>query len=82
MQYDEFKRLLGKAALTNREFAELTKIHPGTVNNYSTKGTVPNHLAVAAALMGEMAEQKIDFRLTLQKIDFKPTNKGKFGRNK
>lgn len=85
MNYDEFKRQLGKAAVTAGEFGQLIKLNPNSVTNYSKRGTVPNNLAVIAVLMGEMAENQIDFRGLLQGIELQANKvrgsaqKGKFG---
>lgn len=78
MKYEEFLRQLGKAGLTTREFAELIKIHPKSVTNCGVKG-VSSNLAIIAALMADMAESKLDFKLTLSKIDIehnKPRGSG------
>lgn len=72
MYYDEFQRQLGKAGVTIREFATLIKMNRNSVTNYAKSGEVPSHLAVIAALLGEMAERKIDFRDVLSKIDIEP----------
>lgn len=85
MTYDEFKRQLGKAALNLREFAFLVKLNPSSVSNYKKTKKVPRHYAVIAVLMGEMAENKIDFRKILSDIDIEAHKvrgkavKGKFG---
>ena len=68
MTYDEFRRQLGKAGLTSKEFAELIKQNPISITNHAARGKVPVHLAVIAALMGDMAESKLDFRATLARI--------------
>jgi len=72
MNYDEFQRQLGKAGLTIREFAALIKMNSNSVTNYAKSADVPSHLAVIAVLLGEMAENKIDFRSVLSKIDIEP----------
>lgn len=87
MTYEEFQRQLGKAGLTIREFADMVKMNRVSVSNYGKKGEVPSHLAVIAALLGEMAERKIDFEAVLARIDFSPKKPrgaglGKFGGNK
>lgn len=85
MTYDEFRRQVGKAGLSVKEFAELIKQTPNSITNYSTQGEVPPHLAIISALMGDMAESGVDFRNTLARIKFtskKPrggTAKGRFG---
>lgn len=88
MIYDEFRRQLGKAGLTVKGFAELIKQTPNSITNYSKQGSVPPHLAIIAALMGDMAENGQDFRTTLGRIQFdhnKPRGgavKGRFGGKK
>ena len=84
MTYDEFQRQIGKAGLTNREFANLIKMNRVSLSNYCKKGEVPTHLAVISVLLGEMAERNIDFQKALSKIDItskKPRGAGirKFG---
>lgn len=88
MTYDEFRRHLGKAGVTAYEFADLIKMNPNSVTNCSQRGTVPAHLAVIAALMGEMSERKVGFRDVLSSIEIKPKRprggaaKGRFGGSK
>ena len=83
MTYDEFQRQIGKAGLTIRQFAELVKMNRISLSNYSKKGEVPSHLAVIAALLGEMAERKINYREALSKIEIvqkRPRGAGMGGR--
>ncbi len=87
MTYEEFQRHIGKAGLTIRQFAELVKMNRISLSNYGKKGEVPSHLAVIAALLGEMAEREIAYREVLSKINIaskKPrgAGMGKFGGNK
>lgn len=88
MTYEEFRRQLGKAGVTAYQFADLIKMNPNSVTNCSQKGVVPSHLAVISALMGEMAENGLDFRFVLSKIDINPKQprggsvKGYFGGSK
>lgn len=87
MTYEEFQRQIGKAGLTIRQFAELVKMNRVSLSNYGKKGEVPSHLAVIAALLGEMGERKIDFREVLSKIDIAPKKPrgagiGRFGGDK
>ena len=85
MTYDEFRRQLGKAGLTVKEFAVLIKQTPNSITNYAAQGGVPPHLAIIAALMGDMAESRSDFRATLARIQFDASRarggatKGRFG---
>lgn len=88
MTYDEFRRQLGKAGLTVKGFADLIKQTPNSITNYSSQGEVSSHLAIIAALLGDMAEQGVDFRATLARIQFEPSKprggavKGRFGGTK
>lgn len=82
MTYMEFQRHIGKAGLTVRGFADLIKMNRVSLSNCSKKGEVPSHLAVIAALMGEMADKGLDFRAILERIDItpkKPRGAGKTG---
>jgi hypothetical protein len=87
MVYEEFKRQVGKAGLTFREFADLLKLNPTSISNRAKRGGVPNHLAVIAALMGEMKDHQIDFKSVLARIEIVPNKprgagKGTFGGKK
>jgi len=85
MTYEEFRRQLGKAGLTSRQFADLVKLNRNSITNYAKQGEVPAHWAIVVVLMGEMAERKIDFKTILESIDITPNKvrgsaaKGKFG---
>jgi len=84
MTYDEFKRHMGKAGLTIRAFAELLRLNPASISNYSKTGVVPSHLAVIVVLLGELAELKVNYKEVLAKADIAPkkargAGKGKFG---
>lgn len=68
MEYDEFKRRLGKAGLSVKEFADLVCVSGNTVSNYAARGSVPVHFAVAVTLMAEMAEHQLEFRIPLKSI--------------
>jgi 23S rRNA maturation-related 3'-5' exoribonuclease YhaM len=88
MTYEEFRRQLGKAGITAREFGEVLKLHPKSITNYSKQGEVPTHLAVIVSLMGEMAEHGVDYRSVLARIQIEPNKprggaaKGRFGGTK
>lgn len=85
MDYEEFRRQLGKAGLTNKEFAELVKINSNSITNYKKDGVVPAHWAIVALLMGILADNKLDFRTAMHGIDIEPNKargsagKGRFG---
>lgn len=72
MTYEEFQRHVGKAGLTLTEFAGIVRMNRVSISNLSQKGEVPGHLAIIASLLGEMAEQKVEFRTVLSRIDVKP----------
>lgn len=65
MDYGIFKKKLGQAGLSVSDFAELMQITGNSVSNYSSKGYVPVHLAVAVTLMSEMAYRNIEFKSLL-----------------
>ena len=83
MTYTEFQRHVGKAGLTVKAFADLIKMNRASLSNCAKRGEVPSHLAVIAALMGEMADKGVDFRKVMGRIDItpkKPRGAGKAGR--
>lgn len=83
MTYIEFQRHIGKAGLTIKSFAELIRMNRVSLSNYAKQGEVPSHLAVIAALLGEMADRGIDYRAVLSGIEIapkKPRGAGKSGR--
>jgi hypothetical protein len=88
MKYDEFKRQLGKAGLSIKAFTMLVKVSASTITNYKKNGEVPSHWAIIALLMGEMADNGLDFKAALSKIDIEPNKvrgaaaKGRFGGSK
>ncbi len=88
MTYDEFKHLLAKAGLTAREFAELVGLKPNSVTNQARGDSVAALQAVTVTLMAEMAEQGVDFRGPLSRLEKAPNKprggaaKGKFGGSK
>jgi hypothetical protein len=87
MNYEQFLEHIGKAGLTVRQFAELMKMNRISLSNYAKKAEVPSHLAVIAALIGEMGQRKVDFRSVLLSIDIGPKRPrgagiGRFGGNR
>ncbi|HDR9092726.1 XRE family transcriptional regulator [Burkholderia vietnamiensis] len=72
MAYAEFQQELKKAQLTAREFARLIQMNESSITNYSSKGTVPSHLAVIATLIGALAAHEIDFRHVIGKTAIEP----------
>jgi hypothetical protein len=88
MTYDEFQRHVGKAGLTLKAFAELVRMNRISLSNLAKKGEVPAHLAIISALLGEMADNGIDYREVLTRIAIVPKKPrgagrgGKFGGDK
>jgi hypothetical protein len=72
MDYDEFRRHIGKAGLQMKEFAGLIQMSPTALSNYRKKNEVPTHLAVIAVLLGELVDNQIDYRAALAKISLSP----------
>jgi len=62
MIYDEFKRNVGKAGLTIKEFAELIKTNPSSITGLKSKPKVPKHLAIISVLLGELVDKKIPYK--------------------
>ncbi|AJY11245.1 XRE family transcriptional regulator [Burkholderia dolosa] len=72
MAYADFQKELRKAQLTAREFARLIRMNESSITNYSSKGTVPSHLAVIATLIGALAAHEIDFRHVIGQTRIEP----------
>jgi hypothetical protein len=68
MNYEEFRRQLGKAGLNNRSFAALLGIQAQSVNNLKSKGVVPDQLAMIACFMAEYKEMGKDFLEVVGKV--------------
>jgi|SRR5690554_4383826 len=87
MTYQEFTRHLGKAGVSAKEFAKLLKKHPNSITNNARSGCIPNELGVIAALIGEMAENEIEFKPVIRKLELikrktrGTAELGKFGGN-
>lgn len=87
MTYHEFSRHLGKAGITVKEFALLLKKHPNSLTNNAQKNRIPNEIGVIAALIGEMADKKIDFKSVIGELEIikrkarGSAEVGKFGGN-
>ena len=68
MPYTEFQRLVGKAGLSIKEFAELLGMKPNSITNYSKQGVVPTHIAVIVALISTMKDEGLDFYPIFEKV--------------
>ncbi|MEG0198837.1 MAG: XRE family transcriptional regulator, partial [Acinetobacter sp.] len=64
----EFQRLIGKAGLSIKEFAELLDMKPNSITNYSKQGVVPTHIAVIVALISTMKDEGLDFYPIFEKV--------------
>ena len=65
MPYSEFQRLIGKAGLTIKEFAELLGMNPNSITNYHKEGDIPSHIAI---INSSMKENGIDFYKVFEKV--------------
>ena len=68
MPYSEFQRLIGKAGLTIKEFAELLGMNPNSITNYHKVGVIPSHIAIIISLISSMKENGIDFYKVFEKV--------------
>lgn len=88
MTYSDFVDCLGRARLSIRGFAGLVCTHANTFTNYAKEGHVPDHWAIVATLVAEMARHDVDFKGPLSKLPLTPkkergaATKGKFGGSK
>ncbi len=69
MDYNEFRRNIGKAGLTIKEFAGLLKVKPNSITNLKTKGNVSKNLGIIAVLLGELADNQVPFKNLFEKLD-------------
>lgn len=68
MPYSEFQRLIGKAGLTIKEFAELLRMNPNSITNYHKVGIVPSHIAIIISLISTMKDKGLDFYEVFEKL--------------
>jgi len=68
MPYLEFQRLIGKAGLTIKEFAELLEMNPNSITNYHKVGSVPSHIAIIISLLSTMKDKGLDFYEIFEKL--------------
>jgi hypothetical protein len=82
--YAEFLAELERAGLSVRSFAELIGMNPNSITNYAGRGELPQHIALVAVLVAEMATRGLDYRSAIAKVapTQKPrgaTRRGQFG---
>ena len=68
MPYSEFQRLIGKAGLTIKEFAELLEMNPNSITNYHKVGVIPSHIAIIISLISSMKDKGLDFYEVFDKV--------------
>ncbi len=69
MNYNEFKRNIGKAGLSLKEFAVLIKASPNSITNLASKEVMPKNLAIISVLLGELVDNDIEYRHLFEKMD-------------
>ena len=70
MNYEEFKRNVGKSGLSLREFALLIKASPNSITNLAKKeDKIPKNLAIISALLGELVDKGISYEPLFEKMD-------------
>ncbi|MER8483670.1 XRE family transcriptional regulator [Mesorhizobium sp. M1322] len=84
MPYADFLAELERAGLSVRSFADLIGMNPNSITNYATRGELPQHIALVAVLVAEMAACGVDYRTAIAKVapTKKPrgaTRRGHFG---
>ncbi|WP_284180168.1 XRE family transcriptional regulator [Rhabdaerophilum sp. SD176] len=84
MPYTEFLGELERAGFSVRGFAHLIGMNPNSITNYASRGDVPQHIALVAVLVAEMAACAVDYRSAIAKVapTRKPrgaTQRGQFG---
>jgi len=75
---------LDRAGLSVRSFADLVGMNPNSITNYAGRGELPQHIALVAVLIAEMAVGGLDYRAAIAKVapTKKPrgaTRRGHFG---
>lgn len=73
MPYAEFLAELERAGLSVRRFAELIGMNPNSITNYAGRGELPQHIALVAVLVAEMATRGLDYQNAIAKVA--PTRK-------
>lgn len=70
--YAEFLAELERAGLSVRGFADLIGMNPNSITNYASR-ELPQHIALVAVLVGEMASNGVNYRSAIAKVS--PTKK-------
>lgn len=86
--YTTYLGHLGKSGITAKEFSILLNRHPNSITNNSKNDYIPNELGAISALIGVMAENDIEFRNIINRLDLRKrkirgaAKAGKFGGTK
>jgi hypothetical protein len=75
--YAQFLAQLDRAALSVRGFADLIGMNPNSITNYAGRGEVPQHIALVAVLVAELAASGGDYRSAIARVA--PTRKPRGG---
>ena len=71
MKYKEFRENIAVSGFTFKSLAELLNMNPASICNYSSKGTVPETMAVLSILL---KEARLSDPLILERlVQYKPT---------
>jgi hypothetical protein len=68
LPYATFVAELERAGLSVRGFAELIGMNPNSITNYKRTGTLPQHIALVAVRVAEMAAKGLDYRAVIAKV--------------
>jgi hypothetical protein len=82
--YAQFLAELERAGMSVRSFAELIGMNPNSITNYAGKRELPQHIALVAVLVSEMAANGLNYRNAIAKVSPKrkprgATRQGHFG---
>lgn len=70
MDYNEFKRHVGKAGLKIHQFSALIGVQATSISSYA-RSEIPRKYAVLAVLLGDAAERKVDVRELLARYEIR-----------
>ena len=72
MTYEEFQFELRKAGLGVSGFAQIVGMRANSVSNYARAPNVPQHLALIAALLAELAACGGDYLTVTDRVNITP----------
>jgi hypothetical protein len=68
MDYVTFKDCIRRSGFGIKEFAELIGMNRKSISNYSSRTTVPEHLALIALLMVELEHRDVNIKEIVAKL--------------